>query len=146
MDVRSPTHEITRAAGFWAERRRLAQRTPAEILDPGALRRRLGIMEPLDSAPTPRQDAYDIYYCIRNYPDGIEGLAEACKPLLEHQSGAQGYRFIGEKFDALQGYGPTSVRKFVEETAILDGRTPEQWQQDAFGQVDAWLRALGLRQ
>jgi len=24
-------------------------------------------------------------------------------------------------------------------------RSPEQWQQDAFGQVDAWLRALGLR-
>jgi len=33
----------------------------------------------------------------------------------------------------------------VEGTEILDGRTPEQWQQDAFGQVDAWLRALGLR-
>ena len=31
------------------------------------------------------KDAYDIYYCIRNYPDGIEGLAEACRPLLRKQ-------------------------------------------------------------
>ncbi|TIP26219.1 MAG: nucleotidyl transferase AbiEii/AbiGii toxin family protein [Mesorhizobium sp.] len=92
-----------------------------------------------------QKDAYDIYYCIRNYPDGIEALAEACRPLLEHESGAQGYQYIADKFDALEGYGATSVRKFVAETDILDGRTPEQWQQDAFGQIDAWLRALGLR-
>lgn len=92
-----------------------------------------------------QKDAYDIYYCIRNYPDGMEALAAACKPLLEHESGSQGYQYIAEKFDAPEGYGPTSVRKFVAETDILDGRTPEQWQQDAFGQVDAWLRALGLR-
>lgn len=92
-----------------------------------------------------QKDAYDIYYSIRNYPDGIEALAEACKPLLEEKSGAQGYQYIADKFDALDGYGATSVRKFVAETDILDGRTPEQWQQDAFGQTDAWLRALGLR-
>ena len=29
--------------------------------------------------------------------------------------------------------------------SIMAERTPAQWQQDAFGQVDAWLRALGLR-
>jgi len=28
---------------------------------------------------------------------------------------------------------------------VLGELTPEQWQQDAFGQVDAWLRALGLK-
>lgn len=92
-----------------------------------------------------QKDAYDIYYCIRNYPDGIGALADACKPLLEHESGAKGYQYIADKFDAVEGYGATSVRKFVAETDILDGRTPEQWQQDAFGQIDAWLRALGLR-
>jgi len=25
-------------------------------------------------------DAYDVYYCIRNYPGGPEALAEACLP------------------------------------------------------------------
>ncbi|MDR6759738.1 hypothetical protein J2Y48_005056 [Mycoplana sp. BE70] len=92
-----------------------------------------------------QKDAYDIYYCIRNYPDGIEALAKACKPLLEHASGAEGYKHIANKFDAPEGYGATSVRNFVAETDILDGRSAEQWQRDAFGQVDEWLRALGLR-
>lgn len=92
-----------------------------------------------------QKDAYDIYYCIRNYPNGIEALADACRPLLGHASGEQGYRHIAEKFDTFDGYGPTSVRRFVEDTRILADRTAEQWQQDAFGQIDAWLRHLGLR-
>jgi hypothetical protein len=93
-----------------------------------------------------QKDAYDIYYCIRNYQGGVGALAEACRPVLERKSGEAGYRFIAGKFEAPESYGPTSVRLFVEETAVLGERTPEQWQQDAFGQVDAWLRALGLRE
>ena len=92
-----------------------------------------------------QKDAYDIYYCIRNYPGGPEALAQACRPLLEHESGRAGYGYISDKFDSVDGFGPTCVRKFVEETKVLGERTPEQWQQDAFGQVDAWLRALGFR-
>jgi hypothetical protein len=30
-----------------------------------------------------QKDAYDIYYCVRNYPEGIDALAAACRPLLE---------------------------------------------------------------
>jgi hypothetical protein len=86
-----------------------------------------------------------IDFLIRNYPNGIEALAEACRPLLAHPSGEQGYRYISEKFNELDGYGPTCVRRFVEETQILGERTPDQWQADAFGQVDAWLRVPGLR-
>jgi hypothetical protein len=93
-----------------------------------------------------QKDAYDIYYCVRNYPGGIEALAEACRSVLEQKSGDAGYRFIAGKFETAESYGPTSVRRFVEETEVLGERTPEQWQQDAFGQVDAWLRVLGLRE
>jgi hypothetical protein len=64
---------------------------------------------------------------------------------LSHASAAAGYGYISEKFDSVEGYGPTCVRRFVEETRVLGNRTADQWQQDAFGQVDAWLRALGLR-
>ena len=92
-----------------------------------------------------QKDAYDIYYCVRNYPEGSEALAEVCRPLLDHASGAKGFGLIAEKFDTADGYGPTCVRQFVQETDILGDRTADQWQQDAFGQVDAWLRALGLR-
>jgi len=92
-----------------------------------------------------QKDAYDIYYCIRNYPDGIAALAEACRPILGHPSGEEGYRYIAVKFDTVEGYGPTCVRRFVADTKILGDRTSNQWQQDAFGQVEEWLRALGLR-
>jgi len=91
------------------------------------------------------KDAYDIYYCVRNYQDGIDALAEACRPLLAEPGAREGYRYIAEKFSEVDGYGPTCVRHFVEDTQVLGERTPDQWQQDAFGQVDAWLRALGLR-
>lgn len=91
-----------------------------------------------------QKDAYDIYYCVRNYPGGLEALAEACKPVLEHKSGQAGYAFIASKFESLDDYGPTSVRNFVADTNVLDGRTPDQWQQDAYGQVRAWLELMGL--
>jgi len=92
-----------------------------------------------------QKDAYDIYYCIHNYPEGIDALAKDCLPLMRLPSGATGYGFINEKFDGVDGFGPTCVRNFVQESKILGDRTPDQWQQDAFGQIDAWLRAIGVR-
>ena len=92
-----------------------------------------------------QKDAYDIYFCVRNYPGGVEALAEACRPLLDHEDGLAGYKYIDGKFDSHDGFGPTCVRKFVEESQVLGDRTPDQWQVDAFGQVDAWLRTLGVR-
>jgi len=93
-----------------------------------------------------QKDAYDIYYVIRNYSGGIPTLAEACRPVLEDPEGREGYGYIDGKFGAFDDYGPTSVRKFVEETDVLQERTPDQWQQDAFGVVDQWLKQLGLRE
>jgi predicted nucleotidyltransferase len=92
-----------------------------------------------------QKDAYDIYYCVRNYPGGIDALAADCRPLLAFKEAVEGYGFVAEKFSTPDGYGPTSVRRFVEETRLLGERTADQWQQDAFGQVDAWLSAVGLR-
>ena len=91
-----------------------------------------------------QKDAYDIYYCIRNYPGGPRALAAECKPLLALPEAKQGYAYIAGKFDKEDAYGPTSVRNFVEETDLLKGRTADQWQTDAFGQVQAWLKTLGL--
>lgn len=90
------------------------------------------------------KDAYDIYYCVRNYPGGIEALAKASIPLLEHASGKNGFDYIAEKFNEPDGFGPTCVRLFVEETKLLGERTADQWQQDAFGQVNALLQIMGL--
>jgi len=91
------------------------------------------------------KDAYDIYYSVRNYPNGIDALVEDTQPLLDVESGRQGYSLIAEKFRSFDDFGPTSVRTFVDGSPLLGDRTADQWQQDAFGQVDAWLRGLGLR-
>lgn len=91
-----------------------------------------------------QKDAYDIYYSIRNYPGGPEALAEKCRPLLALASGKAGYAHIAEKFASPDGYGPTSVGKFVTETKLLGDRSTSQWETDAFGQVNAWLKALGV--
>ncbi len=92
-----------------------------------------------------QKDAYDIYYCVRNFPGGPEALAEACRPMLEYEDSVVGYKHIDAKFKTVDSFGPTSVRRFVQGTSILEERTPDQWQQDAFGQVDVWLRALDIR-
>ena len=92
-----------------------------------------------------RKDAYDIYYSIRNFPDGMDALVEATRPLLDVPSARRGYCLIADKFRDVEDFGPTNVRRFVEESDLLGDRTEDQWQQDAFGQVDAWLRELGLR-
>ncbi|MFK4875317.1 hypothetical protein [Novosphingobium sp. ZW T3_23] len=81
------------------------------------------------------EDAYDIYYSARNYPGGIAALVE--------ESAFEGYRKIAEKFRSFDDFGPYSMRRFVEGTDILEDRTAEEWQQDAFGQVITWLEALG---
>jgi hypothetical protein len=89
-----------------------------------------------------QKDSHDIYYCIRNYPDGIDTLAEACRPLLAEPTARRGFGFIGDKFNKPDGYGPTSVRHFVEDTQILGERTADQWQQDArrFARLSPFLR------
>ena len=91
------------------------------------------------------KDAYDIYYSIRNFPDGMDALVEATRRLLDVPSARRGYCLIADKFRDVEDFGPTNVRRFVEDSDLLGDRTADQWQQDAFGQVDAWLRELGLR-
>lgn len=92
-----------------------------------------------------QKDAYDIYYSIRNFPGGVIALVEATRPLLQSSTAKRGYLHISEKFRQLDDFGPTSVRQFVDRSDMLGERTADQWQQDAFGQVIAWLSALGLR-
>ncbi|MGJ8480091.1 nucleotidyl transferase AbiEii/AbiGii toxin family protein [Sphingobium yanoikuyae] len=91
-----------------------------------------------------RKDAYDVYYCIRNYEGGPAALAEACRPLLEIGEAREGYAGIAEKFAQIDAIGPVWVRQFVDGTPVMGDRTAEQWQTDAHGQVQVWLEALGL--
>lgn len=90
------------------------------------------------------KDAYDIYYCVRNYQGGIDALVADCKPLLEDEEAVRAFKLIGEKFAGRDYHGPESAARFADEGGILDGRTREQWQTDAYGQINAWLKGMGL--
>ena len=92
-----------------------------------------------------QKDAYDIYYSIRNFPGGVDALVAATTPLLNFETARTGYLHISKKFRHADDFGPTSVRQFIDRPDLLAERTADQWQQDAFGQVDVWLAALGLR-
>jgi hypothetical protein len=91
-----------------------------------------------------KKDAYDIYYCVRQFAGGPEALASECVPLLEDPVAREGYLNIAGKFNQEDGYGPETVRLFVEGSDALGDMTPDQIRTDAFRQVQAWLKALGL--
>ncbi len=67
------------------------------------------------------KDAYDIYYCIRNFPDGVDALVEATQPLLGVETARQGYRLISDKFRNVEDFGPSNVRSFVEGSHLSGG-------------------------
>ena len=92
-----------------------------------------------------QEDAYDIYYSIRNFPGGVDAFVAATRPLLDFETARTGDLHVSEKFRHRDDFGPTGVRQFVDQTDVLGERTSERWRQDAFGQVDAWLSTLGLR-
>lgn len=89
-----------------------------------------------------QKDAYDIYYCIRHYPGGVDALANDCQPVLKTENGRQGFHYIADKFGAWDSFGPTCVRQFIEETRIAADLTPDQWQTDAYEQIRALLVRL----
>ena len=91
------------------------------------------------------KDAYDIYYCTKHFVEGLDALAAATRPLMENGIALEGYQIIAEKFEDFDSYGPTRIRQFLGDAETAGDQTPDQIQQDAYGQVNAWLKAIGLR-
>lgn len=92
-----------------------------------------------------KKDCYDIYFSIRNYEGGPEGLAKKSKPLLVDPIARKAFQYICEKFSKSDGFGPQTVRVFLEESKALGDLTPDQLQTDAFMQVSAFIKALDIR-
>lgn len=91
-----------------------------------------------------KKDAYDIYFCIRNYKGGIDALAVECATLLDDPVARESFSNIAGKFGSEDAFGPKTVRLFVEGSNALGDMTPAQMQEDAFRQVRAFLKALGI--
>ena len=87
------------------------------------------------------KDAWDIYYCIRNYPGGIEQLVEEFQPLLKNKLVQEAIDKMLEKFASPEHVGPKHVADFEE---ITDREERSLLQRDAFERVNALISRLRL--
>jgi len=87
------------------------------------------------------KDAYDIYYCCRNYPGGLTALVKAIKPLVMKKLAREGLGKIKTKFAIVDGIRPTWVTEFLE---IVDREERARVQREAFELVNALMEKLGI--
>lgn len=87
------------------------------------------------------KDAWDIYYCVRNYPGDLDALVEGFKPYREHGLVKEGLGKIAKHFSSEKHIGPKFVADF-EEVTDLEER--ELLQRDAYERVNYLLERLGI--
>lgn len=88
------------------------------------------------------KDAWDIYYCVRNYPGGLDALADELKLHLEHGLVREGIQKIAKHFASESHVGPTAVADFEE---ISDSEERELIQRDAYERVSYVLSKLDVK-
>ncbi|HZT40866.1 MAG TPA: hypothetical protein VFA07_01690 [Chthonomonadaceae bacterium] len=86
------------------------------------------------------KDAYDIYYCIYNYPGGLEALAAEFGPYVNHGLVKEALAKIAEKFATPDHVGPIHVVNFE---GLTESEERQIVQQDACERVKALLEILG---
>ncbi|MHB8836851.1 MAG: nucleotidyl transferase AbiEii/AbiGii toxin family protein [Candidatus Methylomirabilia bacterium] len=87
------------------------------------------------------KDAWDIWFCLRNHPGGMDALAEVFRPHLGHGLVREGLLKLAEKFASTGHVGPTMIADFE---MVRDGEERALIQRDAFERVEYLLRRLGI--
>jgi hypothetical protein len=85
------------------------------------------------------KDAYDIWFCLANHPDGIDIVAQEFLPHLKKASVKNALTLLSRYFESIQDRGPTDV---VSEEGTTDKDYKEFLRQDAFQRVQALLKSL----
>lgn len=85
------------------------------------------------------KDSWDIYYCIRYYPGGIDRLVEEFLPHLENGLVQEALTKIAEKFASPEHVGPKHVADFED---LSDPGEREHLQREAFERVQALIDRL----
>ncbi len=88
------------------------------------------------------KDAYDIYYCCKNYPGGVGALVTAIKPLLKDKLAKEGLGKIKAKFGTVNEIGPSWVADFLE---VSDSEERARIQREAFEFTNALMDELGIK-
>lgn len=87
------------------------------------------------------KDAWDIVYCIREYPGGMDALVDEIRPIIQHGLAREGLEKIAEHFASVSHRGPSHVADFDLET---DTEARATIQRDAYERVSYVLRELGI--
>ena len=87
------------------------------------------------------KDAYDITYCIHNYPQGPFALAEECRPHLSNRLVREGLAKIRSNFLSVDHVGPKLVSDFEPS---LDQEARDILRRRCYEEVTEWLDALGV--
>jgi hypothetical protein len=88
------------------------------------------------------KDAWDIYYCLLNYPEGLDRIAEEFRPYLENGLVKEGLQKIARHFESEKHVGPRFVADFEE---ITDTEQREIKERDAYERVNRLLESIGYR-
>ncbi len=89
------------------------------------------------------KDAYDIYFCVDNYPGGYKALTNEFKGKLAIPLIAEGIAILREKFSTINSIGPVWAAQAAEEVTTGTGFFElEMEQRRAFELVNALLREI----
>ena len=87
------------------------------------------------------KDAWDIYYCIREFPGGMDALVERLRPRIKHGLVREALEKIGVHFASPEHRGPRHVADFEE---VTDPEEREAVKRDAYERVNYLLQQLGI--
>lgn len=85
------------------------------------------------------KDAWDIVYCLRNFPGGVDAIAAEFRPHLASGLVKEGLAKIAEKFATPEHFGPMAVADFENAT---DPEERDMLRRDAFERVHYLLTTL----
>jgi len=84
------------------------------------------------------KDAYDIYHCLREHPNGVEGVAAELRSIAGEAVVAEALGHIREKFATMDSVGPVWAGQVIEAC----GGDYEMARRDAFERAQTLLRIL----
>ncbi len=87
------------------------------------------------------KDAWDIYYCARNYPGGLDAVVSAFTPYLGNTMVREGLEKIAEKFETENHIGPVHVAAFED---VEDTEEGDILKRDAFERIQYILTKLKM--
>lgn len=87
------------------------------------------------------KDAYDIYYCLRFFPPGLDRLIEEFRSIIQNRLVKGGLQILAEKFASPQHIGPKFIADFDE---IVDPDERAEIQRDAYERVQYLLSGLEM--